>query len=91
MGFKTKGMITALTEAGIYLRPHDGPEYTGEIADAVLVLYDHMTRLDSRNRETWNISVMELLSIYGRAERTARFTPDPEPPAPDPLRLVEAE
>jgi len=37
------------------------------------------------------MSVLELLSIYGRAEGCARFTPDPPPPPPEPLRAVPDE
>jgi hypothetical protein len=88
MGVYTKRMVDALEEAGVYLRPHAGDDYVGGVADAVLVLYDHMTRLDSGNRASWDMSVLELLSIYGRAQDCARFTPDPPPPPPEPLRAV---
>jgi hypothetical protein len=88
MGYDTERMIKALDGAGVYLRKHQGEEYVAEIADAVTVLYKHMTYLDIGNRRSWDMSVMELLSIFGRAEGMVQFTPEPEPESPPPPRLV---
>lgn len=88
MSQNTKRMVKALDEAGVYLRPHEGEKYVNEIADAVFVLYKHMCSLSLNNQATWDIPTLELLSIFGRAEGTARFTPDPPAPPPEPLRVV---
>ena len=88
MGHDTERMIKALDEAGVYLRKHQGEEYVNAVADAVAVLYKHMRDLDTGNRRSWDMSVMELLSIFGRAEGMAQFTPEPEPEPPPPPRLV---
>ena len=88
----TKQRVRAALEgAGVYLRPHQGDEYVGEVAMAVAVIYKHLSSLDTQGLQTWDISVLELASIYGRAEDMARFTPDPKPAPPKLVKLDDSE
>ena len=88
----TKPRVRAALEgAGVYLRPHQGDEYVGEVAMAVAVIYKHLSNLDTQNLQTWDISVLEWASIYGRAEGMARFTPDPKPEPPKLVKLDDSE
>ena len=64
-------------------RIYAGPERLEELADALRVLYRHICILDTGHLAEWNITLMELMSLYGSATGQ-RYEFDAKPkPVPD--------